>query len=98
MQPIVMDRVAWSVCRSVCHDREPCKTGWTDRDAVWLWTRVGPKKHVLDGGPDPNTWMGNFEGESGRPMTCPDTSGGRYTQSDSTGGSTGTVQMLIGVY
>jgi len=29
MQLIVTDRVAWSVCwsvgRSVCHDREPCK-------------------------------------------------------------------------
>jgi len=22
------------VCLSVCHDREPCKSGWTDRDAV----------------------------------------------------------------
>jgi len=24
MRSIVTDRVAWFVCRSVCHDREPC--------------------------------------------------------------------------
>jgi len=25
------------VCRlSVCHSSEPCKNGWTDRDAVWV--------------------------------------------------------------
>jgi len=24
--------VCLSVCLSVCHDREPCKNGWTDRD------------------------------------------------------------------
>jgi len=37
MRPNVADRAAWcecqSVCRSVCHDREPCKNGLTDRDA-----------------------------------------------------------------
>jgi len=49
MRPIVTDRVAWSVGRSVCHDREPCKNHWTDRDAVWMWTRVGLRKHVLWG-------------------------------------------------
>jgi len=26
MRPVVTDGVAWSVCRPVCHDREPCKT------------------------------------------------------------------------
>jgi len=36
MLHIVTDRVAWSVCRSVCHDRELCKNGLTDRDAVWV--------------------------------------------------------------
>jgi len=35
MRPIVTDRVAWSVGRSVCHTGEPCKNGLTDRDAVW---------------------------------------------------------------
>ena len=38
-RPIVVGRVAWSVCRlvcwSVCHDYESCKSGWTDWDAVW---------------------------------------------------------------
>ena len=50
MRPIVTDGVAYglSVRRSVglsgpfiCHDREPCKNGLIDRDAVW--------NHVLDG-------------------------------------------------
>jgi len=39
MRPNVTDGVARSVGlsfgRSVCHDREPGKNGWTDRDAVW---------------------------------------------------------------
>ena len=37
------------VCLSVCvsHDCEPCKNGWTDRDAV---CRVGQKIHISDGG------------------------------------------------
>jgi len=44
-RPIAAHRVAWSVSLSVgrslglsvClgHVREPCKNGWTDRDAVW---------------------------------------------------------------
>ena len=28
-----------------------------------LWTQVGPRNHVLDGGPDPPMHRGNFEGE-----------------------------------
>jgi len=28
MRPIVTNGVAWSVCRSVYHDREPCKYNW----------------------------------------------------------------------
>jgi len=39
MRPVVTDGVAWSdglsVCLSVCHSREPCKNGWTERYAVW---------------------------------------------------------------
>jgi len=53
------------VCRSVCHNCGPCKIGWTDRDAAWDVDLGGPKDHVLDGGPDPHTWRGNFEGEKG---------------------------------
>jgi len=30
-----------------------------------LLTRVGPRNDVLDGGPDPHTSRGNFEGEKG---------------------------------
>jgi len=40
--------------------------------------------------------MSNFDGESGRPRTCAEMSGGRYTQSDSAGGNTGTARMPIG--
>jgi len=44
MQLIATDGVVWSVCRSVCYDREPSKNGWTDRDAVGIWTQ----KWILD--------------------------------------------------
>jgi len=37
------------VCLLVCHDCEPCKNNRTDRDAVWLRTRVGPRNCVFDG-------------------------------------------------
>ena len=50
MQPTVTHRVAWSVCLLVCHSSEPCKNGWTDRDAVGFRTRVDPRNHVLHGG------------------------------------------------
>ena len=29
--------------RSVCHTSEPCKNGWTDRDAVWVEDSGRPK-------------------------------------------------------
>jgi len=32
----------------VCHDRKPCKNGWTDRNAVWNVDSGGPN-YVLDG-------------------------------------------------
>jgi len=33
--------VCMCVCLCVGHVREPCKDGWTDRDAVWglMWSR-----------------------------------------------------------
>jgi len=51
MRSIVTDRVAsWSVGRSVCwsacHTSEPCKNGWTDRDAVWVEDSGGPRELV----------------------------------------------------
>jgi len=36
--------VCWSVSLSVCHSSEPCKNGWTDRDAVWVEDSGGPKE------------------------------------------------------
>jgi len=42
---IVTDGVAWSVGqligRSVCYVPEPCKSSWTDWDALGMWTEVG---------------------------------------------------------
>jgi len=49
MRPIVTDIVAWSVCRSVSHDREPCKTAEPIDMPFELWTQVGPRNHVLGG-------------------------------------------------
>jgi len=57
MQPIVTDRVAWSVNLSVCHTSEPYKTAAPIEMPFGLMTRVGPGNHVLDGGPDP-PWEG----------------------------------------
>jgi len=34
---------------SVCHSSEPCKSGWTDRDAVRVVGWDGPRNHVLEG-------------------------------------------------
>jgi len=44
MRPIATDRVAWSVCRSVCNNCELCKNGRTDRDAIWDVDLGGPKE------------------------------------------------------
>jgi len=37
-----------SVGLSICHDRESCKNGWTNRYAVWF-VAVGPRNQVLHG-------------------------------------------------
>jgi len=37
------------VCLSVRHDREPCKTAEPIDMPLRLWTRVGPRDHVLHG-------------------------------------------------
>jgi len=44
MQPIVTDRVVWTVILSVCHSSEPCKNAWTDRDIVWVEVSGGLKE------------------------------------------------------
>ena len=56
------------VCRSVCHTSEPCKSGYTDRDAVWVEDLGGQGNNVLEGGPDPLMRKCNFEGRKGRPI------------------------------
>ena len=64
MRPIVTDRVVWcglSVCLSVTDLPEPIEVPFG------LRTWVGPKNHVLDGGPDLRMGRGNFEGK-GRPI------------------------------
>jgi len=61
MQPIITDRVTWSVSRSVCHSREPCKNGWTDRDAVCFTTgyTFSPQNCPFDWGSESpsNVWF-----------------------------------------
>ena len=53
MWPTVRDRGAWSVgrsvCLSVCHASEPCKTAGPIEMSFGLRTPVGPRNHVLDG-------------------------------------------------
>jgi len=41
--------ICLSVCRSVCHNHEPCKNGWSPSE---LWTRAGRMNHLLDKGQD----------------------------------------------
>jgi len=45
--------VCLSICRSVCHNSQPCKNGCTDRDAVWVDDSGGPKEPCIRSGPDP---------------------------------------------
>ena len=52
MQPIVTDRVAWSVGRSVTIV-SPAKIAELIEMSFGMWTEVGPRNHVLDDGPDP---------------------------------------------
>ena len=69
MRPIVIDGlygvVGRSVGRSVCHDREPRKTAEPIEMRFAKWTRVDPRKHVLDGGPASPWEGGNFAGRDG---------------------------------
>jgi len=84
--------VCVSICWSVSHDRESRKSSWTDRDAVWDPDLGKPKEHGLDGFRCPHV-KGQFWGRKGAGPGHADMSGSRYTQSDSTEGSTGTVRM-----
>ena len=48
MRPIVTDRVAWSVGRSVTLVR-PAKTAEPIEMPFGLWARLGPRNHVTNG-------------------------------------------------
>ena len=68
MQPILTDRVAWSVGLSVTLV-SPAKTAALMELPFGLRTWVGPGNHVLDGAPD-SPWEGAnfFTGENGPPI------------------------------
>jgi len=71
MRPIVTDRVVWSDSLSVGLSVtlvSPAKTAAPIEMPFGLGTRVGPRNHVLDGGPDFPMGRGNFEGERGAPL------------------------------
>ena len=69
MRHIVTDRLELSVCRSVClsvcYSSDPCKNGWTDRDASGIEDSGWPKEPCIRWGPDPFMGVGNFEGVTG---------------------------------
>jgi len=67
MQPILTDRVAWSVGLSVTLVT-PAKTAAPIELPFWLRTWVAPGNHVLDGGPDPPMGRGKFLEENGCPI------------------------------
>jgi len=70
MRPIVTDRVALSVGLSVTVV-SPAKTATPIEMPFGLRTWVGPRNHVLDGGPQPHVvGRGNFEGGKGCPKCC----------------------------
>jgi len=69
MRPIITDRVACTVCPSVGISFtlvSPAKTAGPIEMPFGLWTRVGPKKHVLDGAQIPHA-----KGQLLAERTCP---------------------------
>ena len=91
MRPIATDGLP--VCLSVCYDRDLCKSGWTDHNAIWDMDSVSLRHYILDGHPYLQTRRGNFEGKKG---PAQDMSSNWYTQL--TEGRIGVVQMSTGVY
>jgi len=53
--------VCLSVSRSACNSSEPCKNGWTHRDAVWCVDSGRLKEPCIRWGPDPCMGRGNFK-------------------------------------
>jgi len=60
-QPIATNRVAWSVCLSVCHVIDPCKMAKSIEVLFGWLTRVGPRNRIHMGPRSP-TGRGNFWG------------------------------------
>jgi len=56
------------MCVSVAHNRELRKTAEPIEMPFGVWTRVGPRNHVLSGGPDPPKEGAIFWGE--RRLRC----------------------------
>jgi len=54
---------------SIGNVHEPCKSGPTDQHAIWGGDSVGPRNHVLDGGPRSSKGKKQFfkKGETGDP-------------------------------
>jgi len=63
-----------------------------------MWTRVGPRNHLLDGAQIPMHDGSVLRAKRGWPKICPDMCNSQYTHSDSAGGRNGLVCMPIGVY
>jgi len=66
MRPIATDTVCWSICLSVMTvsaAMSTAKTAELIEMPFLIWTWVDPRNHVLDRGPDPLTWRGNFKDE-----------------------------------
>jgi len=66
-----MQPTGYNRCSMVCQYItivSPAKAAEPIEKPFGLWIRMGPRNHVLDGGPDPLMRKGNFEGEKGRPI------------------------------
>ena len=50
------------VCWSLCHTSEPCKNGYTHRDAAWVEDLGGPREPCIIWGCRSPMGRGNFEG------------------------------------
>jgi len=61
-------RLSSVVCRSVCHNSEPCKKGCTDQDAVWVEYSGWPREPCIRWGSRSPTGRDNLEGEG--PSHC----------------------------
>jgi len=70
MRPIVTDQVACLlVSRWVCHTSEPCRSGWTDWDAVWVEDSDGPRELCIRWGSRSSHWNeGAILRGKGRPI------------------------------